>query len=348
MKRLLLAVAALLVLGELGLRAFGYQAPLWLRPDPQLGWTLRPGIEGVYSREGRAYVSANPAGFRDRERLLDKPEGVYRIAVLGDSMTEAMQVDVGRTWWRQLPGRLERCGFEPDQAVEVLAFAVTGWGTAQQSIALETQAMRYAPDLVLLQFSNADDVQNNSFALAEEKERPFFLLDAKGRLRPDASFAASPGFRERSRLLHEIGRRVADRSRLAQLALESHARGFTLGMAHAAEVNPALLVPPRDALWEEAWRVTEALIERTRALAERGGARFVLLTAPHPAQLRSPALSYPDERLEAFAKARGIRAFALAPGLAKAQGDLYYGRHWSPDGHSVVADLVAEALCAAR
>ena len=88
----LVAAGAVAVLAglELSLRAAGYSSPVWYRPDPELGWTLRPGISGWFSREGKSFVQVNSAGQRDREHSLEKPAGVYRIAVLGDAYAEAM------------------------------------------------------------------------------------------------------------------------------------------------------------------------------------------------------------------------------------------------------------------
>ena len=45
-------------------------------------------------------------GYRDVEHTREKPPGVFRIAVLGDSMTEARQVSIADTFCKQLEKRL--------------------------------------------------------------------------------------------------------------------------------------------------------------------------------------------------------------------------------------------------
>jgi hypothetical protein len=135
-------------------------------------------------------------------------------------------------------------------------------------------------------------------------------------------------------------------------------------------MEPFVLAPPRDAPWEQAWRITEALISKTRDLAARNGAGFVLVTVPyaiqvHPerrqrealqAELGVPDLLYPDRRLERFAARAGIRAIALAPEmqrLAEQTGAYFHGfersgmgrGHWNAQGHHVAAELIARRLC---
>jgi hypothetical protein len=373
------SMAVALLAAEGALRAIGYGAPVWYQPDAQLGWALRPGAAGWFTGEGRAWVQVNAEGRRDRGALLDKPDNVYRIAVLGDSYSEAMQVDREQAYWALLPERLAACGFQPGKRFEMLNFGVSGYGTAQEYVALETRALRYRPDLVLLQFTNGNDVKDNSFALTEENNRPFFMLDAQGRLRIDDSFASAPGFRRHLSLPFQAARRLSDESRVLQLVRQVRSMRF----AREAQAGPgeaigieqgleaALLAPPRERLWDEAWRVTEALIARTADFASRNGARFLVVTVPyaiqvHPerkvrealqARLGVPDLFYPDRRIGEFAKRSGLLAVTLAPQMQQLaeerhvffhgfeqQGGLGRG-HWNPAGHRAAADLIAKALC---
>jgi len=77
--------------------------------DPERGWSLRPRAEGVYAAEGRQYVRINNAGLRDYEHQVAKQPGSLRIAVLGDSYTEAMQVSPDSTFWSILGRQLSTC-----------------------------------------------------------------------------------------------------------------------------------------------------------------------------------------------------------------------------------------------
>jgi hypothetical protein len=369
------ALALLLVL-ELVLRAVGYSSLTWHRPDTQFGWALRPGVSGWFTNEGRSFVQINSAGQRDREHALEKPDNVYRIAVLGDAYSEAMQVALEDTYWAQLPARLERCGFRPGKRIEVLNFGVANYGTTQAYLVLERTAMRYRPDLVLLQFDNGNDVRDNSRALEPYRAQPFFRLDAQGGLRLDDSFSA--------RLAHaghapirETFTKLKDRSRVLQLASSSARRLGLISGAHAknsgneAGLEVKALAAPSDPLWDEAWRVTEALIAKIGDFASRHGASVVLVAVPFAMEVHPDAawrerlqakygvadLAYPDRRAVSFARQRGMHGVMLAPemkALAAATGAHLYGYenrilglgHWNELGHRVAADIIARSLCA--
>ena len=365
-----------LLLGEIMLRFIGYSSAIWYKPDPHLGWSLRPGVAGWFTKEGRAWVEVSSAGLRDAEHALPKPAGVYRIAVIGDSYSEAMQVEREQAFWAQLPARLEACRFADGKRIEVLNFGVSGYGQAQEYAMLESTAIRYQPDLVLLQFTNGNDVKNNSAAMEDEKGRPFYRLDAQGQLVADNAFATSDTFRSRGSLKAELGRRVADYSRVVQLARATKESGI-IPRAHASQavgledgLDRAPLAPPADARWDEAWRITEALIAKTGAYARQHGARFMVVTVPYAIQVHPDAelrasfrkrlgvedLFYPDRRLARFGEQNGIFVVPLAPEMQRLaeEGNKYFhgfenigmGRgHWNADGHRTAAEIIARRLC---
>src|SRR5687767_10986744 len=93
-------------LAELGLRAVGYSYPGFYQPDPTRGHALVPGMEGWYRKEGQAYIRINSAGQRDRERAKLKGPNTFRIAVIGDSYAEALQVPLEETFWAILESAL--------------------------------------------------------------------------------------------------------------------------------------------------------------------------------------------------------------------------------------------------
>lgn len=338
-RRLALAAAlagGLLAGAELCLRLADFGAPVWHRPDPALGWALRPYAHGA---EGGVYAIVNGFGQRDLRHDIDKRNGVYRIAVLGDEYTEAIGVPLRGTWWWQLPAELDRCGFAADRRIEVLSFGVSGYATAQEALLLESAVLRYRPDLVLLQFSQGDDLKENSYELAERRDRPFFRLGAGGEaLRLDESFVNLGDFERRSQFRYDVARELADLSRLLQLAHKTGA----LRSAHAdAGAALAALEPPRDARWREAWQVTEKLLLRMRDAATRNGARMAVVAVPHPLQLERK-LGYADTRLAELGERAGIPVVSLPmeKGAYAPRGG------WTVAGHRAAARAAALGLCA--
>ena len=94
-------------------------------------------------------IETNERGFRAvRPYTIEKPEGVVRIAALGDSFT----VSAGVPFAEIMTTRLERfisAGF-PRCQVEVYNFAVAGYGILHYVATLEEVVLEHRPDLVLL------------------------------------------------------------------------------------------------------------------------------------------------------------------------------------------------------
>ena len=137
---------------ELALRAMGFSRAILFQPDALIGWSGRPGAEGVYLDEGSAEVRISSAGTRDRERIVVKPRDVWRVAVLGDSFTDALQVPEDKRFTSVMERLLAGCDAGGGRRVEVLNFGVSGFGTAQEYLLLKDRVPRYAPDVVVLAF----------------------------------------------------------------------------------------------------------------------------------------------------------------------------------------------------
>ncbi|HVT59906.1 MAG TPA: SGNH/GDSL hydrolase family protein [Thermoanaerobaculia bacterium] len=380
----LAATAAALLVGEAALRIAGVSYPNFYRPDVRRGWALEPGAEGWWRKEGEAYVRINSGGLRDDEHPLRKAPRTLRIAVLGDSCTEALQVPVEQTFWKLLEREL---GHGPAlaalgaPAVETLNFGVAGYGTAQELQTQRYEVWKYQPDFVLLAFYTGNDVRNNDRQLEQDPSRPYFVQGRGGGLELDDSFRRTLGYRLRLtapvRLLYAVFNRV----RLLQLAKQgkstldgwvgaAKARSKENGEAlQELGLDNAVYVPPRGGDWDRAWRVTEAMILAMRddAAAHRAGFGVVTLSNgiqvhPDPEVRRAfmrrlglATLFFPDQRIAALGRASGIPVLNLAPPLqelASRQHLFLHGfantrpgeGHWNARGHAAAAPLVAAWL----
>ena len=374
------SAAIALVLGEAALRVIGFSFPNFWRPDPIAGTVLTPGMEGWQVDEGRAYVKVSSQGLRDVEHALAKPAGTYRIAVLGDSYAEAMQVPQERAFWALLPKKLEACHFAGGRKVEMINFGVSGYGTSHELLTLQNRVWPYSPDMVMLAFFPGNDVRNNSKALEGEK-RPYFSLK-DGKLLADMAFRDDPEFKEKQHIavhraflqelrLYQLLRRV----KAGDIAKHFHNSPMAAAVASGDKLTEAgldeqVFVEPKDAKWREAWDITDRLVLATEEETRRHGARFLLVTISTPASvypdrgmreryeksLGVASLFYPEERLERLGEQRHFEVLPLAPQMQKradATHVFYHGfpntkpgfGHWNEAGHAVAADLIAERLC---
>ena len=85
-----------------------------------------------WTLEGHAYVKYNRHGFRDVERTLKKPEGTIRIAVLGDSYTQAREVPFETTFVNRAERQLALCNASAGRPIEMLNFGVASFNTPAQ------------------------------------------------------------------------------------------------------------------------------------------------------------------------------------------------------------------------
>jgi hypothetical protein len=369
------SVALSLLLAEALLHWIGHPHPQWNMLDPLVGWRPRPGLTGWYSGEVDNYIAINREGYRDIEHPLAKPPGTYRIVLLGDSMSEGVEVAFADLYWKRLEALLTRCPAFSGRRVEVVSFAVNGYGTAQELLTFEERGAKYRPDLVLLSFFTGNDFTDNSKALGRHRDRPYFALK-KGRLELEQTAGMAPDFAFRQRF-NDLKQHFMDSLRVIQLARQVQTRLHLLFRYGHADPNridqPGLdsrvFLPPSTPEWEEAWAVTEALIRAIAENARANGAAFAMTTLTNPFQvlpdtaareryakeLHVPDLAYPDRRLAALAVASGFPDAKLMPAMgayaAEHRAALHGADprqpigHWNALGHRIAAEELGRSLC---
>src|SRR5262245_37917463 len=158
---------------EILVRVSGNDRPLAWRPDPQRGWRQIPGAKLRWTEEGDGLVEINALGLRDRERTIAKKPGTYRIAVFGDSMTEAVQVNLEQTYTQLLEKRLRDHGWN----VEVINFGVSGYSPLQGYLTFEIAGKAFQPDLVLHAVFTDNDIADCVRSLAAGQVGAPFVVD---------------------------------------------------------------------------------------------------------------------------------------------------------------------------
>ncbi|MBY0358823.1 MAG: hypothetical protein K2W82_12535 [Candidatus Obscuribacterales bacterium] len=125
--------------------------------DPILGSRHMTNKRVTWRSEGFAQSYFNAEGLRENEALLAKPPGTYRIALLGDSLTESLQVPLEASFGRLLQNKLSEQNNRP---VQILNFGTSGYSTAQEYLQLRQQVLKYKPDLVLVCYNSRDIFEN--------------------------------------------------------------------------------------------------------------------------------------------------------------------------------------------
>jgi hypothetical protein len=371
-----ISVALALLLVEIGLRVAGIEFPTFYQRDAHLGSVLRPGAQGWFRSEGRSWVAINSDGMRDREHPIHKPAGTFRIAVLGDSMSEAMQVPMERNFSSVLEHRLQGCRALGGKQPEALNFGVSGYGTAQEWIMLRERVWKYEPDLILLAMFPGNDIRNNAAALNHEPAVPYYS-SRDGKLELTYPQGVPP-----ENFLRRIRDRILEHSRLLQAIYQIRKNLRTRGADQmvSREVDPkmfgeqgvdnATFAPPANDDWRSAWQVTGMLLTSVRDEARAHGAAFIVALIPsgiqdHPDRAVREAfmhrlgvnnLSYAHDRLAAFARQEGISVIPLeAPMRDYAEshhavlhgfpnGILGFG-HLNENGHEAAGEILAAQIC---
>ena len=92
----------------------------------------------------------NSLGFKDASvREVPLKAERHRVLLLGDSFTEARQVDIADTYWKRVETKLSVDSQLRGRQVEVLNFGVGGYGTSQELLTLEMHVLGFAPNVVM-------------------------------------------------------------------------------------------------------------------------------------------------------------------------------------------------------
>ena len=148
-----LVVIAIFILCEFFLSANQeLQAPLLVENDGYVGWRPIPNQESRFGEKNISY-KINSFGCRDREWTMPRDDdGVFRVVLLGNSLTFGTGVLIEETWGRQLEKRIKerdaRLGIQRE--VVVMNSSSQGFVLEQMVRTYGRFARAFRPDLVLI------------------------------------------------------------------------------------------------------------------------------------------------------------------------------------------------------
>lgn len=171
----LVALITALLGAELAVRVFGVaprlrvieldevDSPYQHSDNPILGYEHKVSYRNANPDHVVSFGSTNAHGRRDIERSIQKPPGVRRIILLGDSVVESIEVaELDSLMNRQLEMLYD--DGKNDGKTEVLNFGVNGYCTLAEVELLRTKGLAFDPDLVVLVFVKNDFNNFNSSA----------------------------------------------------------------------------------------------------------------------------------------------------------------------------------------
>lgn len=152
----LLVVVALFIPLELSLRHFGdYGRTARTVRSERYGWRFLPNQDRAFIHDLSIPEVINDHGFRDRDwgsPPATKDASVFRIAILGNSLTMGSGVRIEETWGRRLEEYVLRHFVAVGDEREVLAmnFAVPAYTFEQMARVYDDDVQAWKPDLVIV------------------------------------------------------------------------------------------------------------------------------------------------------------------------------------------------------
>lgn len=318
----LAGVAIAFLVAEVAVRVTGLAKVSLYTWDADRGWGLKPGASGWQREEGAGFVSVNRAGFRGPQWTIAKPPDTLRVAVVGDSFTEAPQVAYEQTFCAVTERALGGCKGLGGRKIQVMNFGTDAYGTAQELVTLRRHVWQYSPDIVVLAFFSGNDLRNNSTVLESDKCRPFYVFE-DGKLTLGGPFERSRWFylscmmrfeSRHSQVLNligdaksdirskvkaiEAGRRSAAAPKPAARAIEGGfmpvAEQQLSALGHEAGIEDNIYHPPTTPVWQDAWRVTEGIITMMARETAAHHVPLLVVTLANPPQI------YPDPTVRSY------------------------------------------------
>ena len=219
------------------------------------------------------------------EHKTEKPAGVFRIMVLGDSFMEGASVWLEEIFAR----RLENLARASEFKIEVISLALSGRGTLDEYLMYDLHGNACQPDFVLLAFFPINDLRENNREL-EPKDSPPYLLPGKLKRRADQLAALQEN---RMGLIHQLAIR-----QLIRRALHYHdnrnkkphiAFYEELLEVHQCEEAPA---------FTRAWQPTERILRRLRDEVTKNDASLIVFSAPAKIDVDPTHRKYVLDRIE--------------------------------------------------
>ncbi len=261
--------------------------PTVYMPHATRDWTFRPGSVGTYLGQP---MRINSHGLPGPEIPYHKGDNEYRILFLGDSVAAGFGIPEKDCFARRLPALWHAS--EAHITVTTANCSVTSYSPWQQVDLLETEGMRYDPDVIVQVFCLNDYVEK-------------FCLTRFG------GYSSGP-FEFVSPLLARSGLYRAVRLLLARRQDDDEKRRKGLLARYSIT---RLIDEPAAPQFKDAWRITFDNMSKMVAIARRHERPFAIVCFPYAVQIAPGAAEQPapQARLAQFAREHDVPFLDLLP-----------------------------------
>lgn len=324
-----------LFLSEIAVRLIGFK-PLYVSPererfwkyDSVLGWAHEPDQEGIFETpQFRTSVRINEKGLRDRPHSYERQDDMGRILVLGDSFAWGYGVEESERFSQLLEKSLN---------VEAINAGVSGYSTDQELLWYRSEGIKYETNLVILVVAGNDVGDNEQELVSTIYYKPRFILeDGQLVLTGEPVPQTSP----RGKFVYSLSQRSALAYFLVQRYFD------LLSLYSKLKVNSDHVSSPASGTNAEAepFKLTIALIDEIRNIAESKNAKFMIVTTNR--WWNSPA----KETYKDFVNTLQADGFLVLdvesmPGFDREEMLIPDDGHWSRVGHEFVAAKIKDFI----
>jgi lysophospholipase L1-like esterase len=327
-----------------------------LQIDKTTGYIPVPGKHITWRMEGFSRSRLNSFGMNNAEVPLAKPPGTTRIAVMGDSLVQAMEVDRKENFCNKLADKLNT---DSANKIDVLNFGVQAYNLGQMYLRMKTVAMQFHPDIVILPIRVDATLiippgPGGGFIFA----RPNFFVKPDGTLLEDRQvqnqWLGSPeGKRMRAtdwlRGHTHLWGIVQDSAAGIICWYEKIAKEFkSPGKPAKVATTPMPVInqqptPEQDGCTKYWWPVADALIGQMEAECKKANCKLVIVRLAFASRQTNPLET---KLVKETAAKRNIPCCDLTDAFFNApnRDQLFYTNHMTPAGHELVANQLEQFL----
>ena len=378
----LLTPTACFLAGEVFTHFYYFLSPRFGRPyfvpDPYLGYVYPRQAQFVYTYDEGGETTrrvtvphrTNSQGMMGKEITAKKPPQTFRILVLGDSFTEALQVGDDENFCARLERLYNSDGKRPLPRFEVANAGISGYSPISMYLYFKRKLTRLKPDLVVVQLF-ANDVYEDTKSTAMSDLGPDGL---PVKIRPFFEPNPTPGmiFEDQSRF-NQIREWVISHSRCVEFLYgkyyrekkkSSYNKKMTDGPPYFIGHQFFILFKPAgffdEKFFHKAYGLTEKYLLALKQEVESSGARLLVIYIPMEGQLakkeysqhvkaymNAPIVNDVNQWLESFTRAQNVPFLDFLPIFEKHKEEAIYlnhDGHLTPHGHALVAEALEKVL----